>query len=155
MQSIHMRLLGALTAIMLISGGTAVQADDTAEAEVVCDVKKGERVFRKCMTCHVLEPGKKKTGPSLWGIFGRVSGTEEGFNYSKAMKEAEITWTEETISAYIENPRKYIPRNKMAFPGVRKEQERVDLMCFLKENTMDPDAPAPDGDGADDAPAEG
>ncbi|GAK32644.1 hypothetical protein JCM17846_19140 [Iodidimonas nitroreducens] len=99
------------------------------------DVEKGEKLFARCQVCHVLEPEGRKIGPSLYGVFGRTSGTVEGFAYSKAMQDAGIVWSEDTISAYLENPRTYIPGNRMAFPGLRKEEDRADLIAYLKSAT--------------------
>ena len=97
------------------------------------DAKKGEKVFKKCKACHTLEAGEHKVGPSLAGIFGRKSGTAEGFDYSKAMQEAGITWSEETLDAYLADPKEYVKGNKMAFPGLKKESQRADLIAYLKE----------------------
>ncbi len=99
------------------------------------DPAKGEKVFKKCKACHSLEAGKKKIGPSLNGIFGKPAGTTEGFKFSKAMKESGITWDEETIAAYLENPKKYIKGNRMAFPGLKKEADRANIIAYLKEAT--------------------
>ena len=99
------------------------------------DPAKGEKVFKKCKACHSLEAGKKKIGPSLNGIFGKAAGTTEGFKFSKAMKESGITWDEETIAAYLENPKKYIKGNRMAFPGLKKEADRANIIAYLKEAT--------------------
>lgn len=107
----------------------------TSAPAISADAANGEKVFRKCATCHTLEEGKRKIGPSLYGIFGRTSGTLEGFRYSKAMKDAGIVWTEETIDAYIANPRGYVKGNRMAFVGLKKPEERADVIAYLKSAT--------------------
>ena len=100
------------------------------------DADKGKKVFNKCKACHSLEAGKNKIGPSLHGIFGRKSGSEAGYKYSSAMKNSGITWSEDTLKEYLENPKKMVPGNKMAFVGLRKEKDREDLIAYLKEASM-------------------
>ena len=117
----------ALAAATALISGTAFADGDAA---------KGKRVFNKCKACHSLEAGKNKIGPSLHGIFGRKSGSEAGYKYSSAMKNSGITWSEDTLKEYLENPKKMVPGNKMAFVGLRKEKDREDLIAYLKEASM-------------------
>jgi cytochrome c len=100
------------------------------------DLAKGEKLFKRCKTCHSLEEGKKKVGPSLFGLFGRTAGSVEGYKYSKAMKESGIVWDEETLDAYLTKPKDLVPKTKMAFPGLKKEQDRIDIIAYLKEATQ-------------------
>jgi len=99
------------------------------------DPAAGEKVFNKCRACHVLDEDKNRVGPYLHGIFGRPAGTAEGFTYSPAMKDSGIVWDEETISEYVADPRAYIPGNRMAFPGLKKQEDVTNLMAYLKEAT--------------------
>ena len=104
---------------------------------IAADARDGEKVFRKCKACHTVEEGgKHKAGPNLYGVFGLTSGTAEGFaKYSDALKDAAIVWDEETMDAFIADPKGYVPKNKMVFRGVRKEKDRQDLIAYLKEAT--------------------
>lgn len=80
--------------------------------------------------------GATKQGPNLWGLFGRKSGSVEGFTYTAANKNSGITWSDQTLFDYLFNPKKYIPGTKMVFAGMKKPQDRADLIQFLKENTQ-------------------
>ncbi len=103
------------------------------------DAAKGEVIFKKCQICHEVGPSAKvKVGPILNDVIGRQAGTLPGFAYSPAMKEAGekgTTWTDENISKYLENPRDFVPKNKMAFVGLKKEDERADVLAYLKKFT--------------------
>tara|TARA_R110000787_G_scaffold146216_5_gene259972 strand:+ start:3041 stop:3412 length:372 start_codon:yes stop_codon:yes gene_type:complete len=107
----------------------------TSQASAGGEAAQGKKVFNKCKACHSLAAGKKKIGPSLHGVFGRTSGTAAGFNYSKAMKKAAVVWTPETLSQYLANPKKYVPGNRMPFPGLKKESDRENLMAYLQQAT--------------------
>jgi nitrite reductase (NO-forming) len=95
------------------------------------DPAAGKLVFRKCQVCHSLEPGKNVLGPSLAGIMGRKSGAEQNYAYSPAMKDANLTWDAKTLDAYLEDPQKFVPGNKMPFPGLKTAQDRADVVAFL------------------------
>jgi cytochrome c len=99
------------------------------------DVEAGEKVFNKCKACHVPDEAQNRVGPHLVGIFGREAGSVEGFKYSDAMKESGVTWSEETIAEYIADPRGYIKGNRMAFVGLKDDEEIADLIAYLKEAT--------------------
>ena len=127
-----MRLLQLLILPLAIAG-TSVTMTGLALAG---DAAKGEKIYRKCKACHALEPGKNKIGPTMHGVFGRTAGAVEGFKYSKAMKASGIVWDETTIAAYLADPKGYIPKNRMAFAGLKKEKDRDDLIAYLKEATQ-------------------
>ncbi|GER07494.1 cytochrome c [Iodidimonas muriae] len=97
------------------------------------DADIGAKIFRRCQACHTVNEGQHRVGPSLYDVVGRKAGSAEGFTrYSDAMTSSGITWTEDTLSAYLENPRQYIPGNKMAFPGLRKEEDRDNVIAFIE-----------------------
>lgn len=122
----HWRALAGLA--LLIAAMTPAAAQDADD---------GEQVFRKCRACHQIGDGARNTvGPQLNDIVGRPAGSVEGYNYSKANREAGaegLVWTEEKLMEYLENPRQFMPRNKMAFAGLRDEQDRKDVIAFLKK----------------------
>jgi cytochrome c len=99
------------------------------------DPAAGEKVFNKCKACHRIGPDAKNlVGPMLTGIVGREIASAEGFTYSDAMleKKAEgFVWSEETLAEYLENPKGYIPGNKMVFPGLKKPEDRANVIAYL------------------------
>lgn len=107
----------------------------TSNAAFSADLKKGAKVFKKCRACHVVDKEKNKVGPHLVGLFGRKSGTVEKFKYSKAMKEAGIEWSADTLSEYLKKPKKFVPGTKMVFAGLKKEAQITDLIAYLQEAT--------------------
>jgi cytochrome c len=119
--------LGILMALAVLGAAGAVQAQG--------DAAKGERAFNKCKACHNLAEEKNRIGPHLVGIIGRPSASVEDFNYSDAMRQAELVWDDETLAQYLADPRGFIPGNKMAFAGLRNEQEIADLLAYLHEET--------------------
>jgi len=101
------------------------------------DSEKGAKVFRKCVSCHMVgDDAKNRVGPQLNGIIGREIASIEGYRYSKGMNayaEAQNVWTETNMDAYLANPRKTVKGTRMAFAGLRKETDRHDVIAYLKE----------------------
>lgn len=93
----------------------------------------GQKIFKRtCATCHTIEPGKNRVGPSLHGVVGRMSGGVEGFKYSKAMADAHLTWNQETLNKYLTNPKAEVPGTKMIFAGLKKEEDRQSVIAYLE-----------------------
>ncbi|MDI4665705.1 c-type cytochrome [Xanthobacter autotrophicus] len=105
------------------------------------DVAKGETSFKKCMACHAVGPdAKAKVGPPLNGIVGAKWAHFDGYAYSADIKDgaaAGKVWDEATLDAYIANPKALAPKGKMAFAGIKNEDERKDLIAFLAQFNAD------------------
>lgn len=100
------------------------------------DAKKGKKVFKKCRSCHSLEAGKNGIGPSLNGIIGKAAGTAEGYdNYSTALVESGITWSEEELRKFVTSPTEKIPGTKMSFGGLKREKDKDNLLAYLISNS--------------------
>lgn len=108
----------------------------TSMASASGDAMAGEDVYKRCAACHSLTPGQHGLGPSLAGMFGRKAGAAEGYNYSPAMKNSDVVWSEETLDAHLKDVKGFIPGNKMGtlFPnGVQDADERAAVIAYLKE----------------------
>lgn len=101
-------------------------------AGMTTDAKAGERVFALCRSCHVLDEGVNRVGPSLYNIVGRKSGSVAGFNYSDANKNSGVAWTTDVLFEYLEDPKGFMPGTKMAFPGIKNPQDRANLIAYLE-----------------------
>jgi cytochrome c len=117
-------MVAAVSAVMLSAGPARAQ-----------DAEAGKKVFNQCRACHVADQPTNRVGPNLVGLFGRKAGSVEGFNYSDAMKNAGLTWDDESLSKYLKDPKGAIPGNKMAYAGVRKDDDLKNLLAYLKEAT--------------------
>lgn len=100
------------------------------------DADRGERVFRRCMACHTIAEGAgHRLGPNLWGLFGRTAGTREGYNYSRALQDADLEWTPEVLNEWLQSPRGFLPGNKMSFAGVPRAEDRYSVIAYLEQAT--------------------
>lgn len=88
--------------------------------------------FAQCKVCHAVEPGKNGVGPSLAGVFGAQAGHEPKFNYSPALRNSGKVWDDANLHAYLENPRTFIPGNRMSYAGLRDEAKRQEVIDYLK-----------------------
>ncbi|MEO9904284.1 cytochrome c family protein [Nisaea sp.] len=117
----------ALTAVLLaLTIGPALAEGDAA---------KGKKVFRKCKACHVVDKEKNRVGPHLVGIIGRSAGSVEKFKYSKALKAkaAEgLVWDEANIAEFLKAPKKYLKGTKMAFVGLKKQNDIDNVIAYIK-----------------------
>lgn len=111
-----------------------------AEVFASANAANGPAVFRQCATCHTINKGGANgAGPNLFGIIGRGHASTPGFNYSAAMRaKASEPWTLEAMYAFITNPRRAVPGTTMSFAGIRSEQQRADLMAYLREQSDSP-----------------
>ena len=129
----------ALATAPIAIGSTAASADpaDTTISSQG-DAEKGKRLFNRCKACHNLTAtARRRIGPNLDSLFGREAGSREGFKYSKALMDADFTWTEKNLDDWLAQPRSFLPGDKMAFAGLRKEQDRKDLMAYLRVATVE------------------
>ncbi len=104
-------------------------------ASFTTDVAAGEKVFALCRSCHVLDEGVNRVGPSLHKVVGRASGSVAGFAYSDANKNSGVTWTTDVLFKYLEDPKAFMPGTKMAFPGIKDAQDRANLVAYLESQS--------------------
>lgn len=121
-------VLGALFTATLITGHALAQ-----------DAAAGEKVFNKCKACHYADQDKNKIGPSLHGVIGRIAGTHEDYKYSSAMIDAGksgVVWDEATLTKYLHNPKAMVEGTKMAFPGLKSDEDIANVIAYLKQQSQ-------------------
>lgn len=126
--------------LLMIAGAAMIAF--TAQASAEGDAAAGEKVFRKCKACHVVGEGaKNRVGPVLNGVVGRAWGQVDGYKYSANLLELADAdgrvWDEETLDAYLTKPKDVIPKGKMAFAGLRKDEDRANVIAYLAQFSAD------------------
>ncbi|SDJ05508.1 c-type cytochrome [Aliiruegeria lutimaris] len=116
---------------LVMAMGVAAASPVLAEG----DAAAGEKVFKKCKACHAVgEDAKNKVGPVLNGVVGAAAGQKEDFKYSSnllELAEGGLTWDEETLAAYLTKPKDVIPKGKMSFAGLKKEEDIANVIAYL------------------------
>jgi cytochrome c len=139
------------------AAGGAEEAKGTPIATLLAsaDAAAGETVFKKCASCHTSEKGgPNKVGPGLWDIVNRPIAAHEGFSYSAGMttfsEGHKIVWDFDHLNYFLEAPKKHVPGTAMGFAGLKKEDERANLIAYLRTLSDNPAAlPTPSSEGAD------
>src|SRR6266702_131691 len=126
-------LIGTLTGALIAVPANAETANSN----------RGQRVFGACAACHSLEPARNMTGPSLAARWNRKAATLASFHrYSPALKSSGIVWNDKTLDEWLKDPQHLVPGNTMTFQGIGKDQQRADLLAFLKQSTQLGHAPS-------------
>jgi cytochrome c len=114
---------GVVAAALAASTANAAPGDPT----------HGMQIYQRCQLCHSIE--HDLVGPRHLGLFGRKAGSVAGYPYSTAMKSSGITWSEDTLNQFLSGPQAFVPGTRMTFTGLPNEQDRADVIAYLKEAT--------------------
>ncbi|UEM24758.1 cytochrome c family protein (plasmid) [Skermanella mucosa] len=121
---------------ILAAGVANLIALGTGPAWAEGDAAAGEKGFNACKACHTIEKGSpNRIGPNLHSVVGRKAGSVEGFQYSAAVKNSQITWDEVNLDTFLADPKGKIAGNKMAFAGVKNEKQRRDIIAYLQKQS--------------------
>lgn len=125
--------VGVMTGLRTVAAVAATLIYAVGVVHAGGDPKHGEKVFEECRACHAIERGVDAVGPDLHGVFGRRAGTLDDFHYSPALKRSGITWTVEALDAYIADPLKVVPANRMPYSGIPDARDRADLIVYTQQ----------------------
>ncbi len=103
------------------------------------NVSEGEKVFKRCISCHsISKGGKNKIGPALWGVIGRQAGILTDYKYSKSLIAYGKKWSFQEIDGFLTKPKKWVPGTKMAFAGLKNEKDRASVILFMNSKSNSP-----------------
>ena len=125
-----------------ISNSTAEKIEEKVDISALLalgDISHGEKVFKKCSACHLINKGgENKIGPGLYGIIGRKVASKQDYKYSKALVEYKKNWSFEELNGFLIKPQKWIKGTKMAYAGLRKEKDRASVILYLNKYSDNP-----------------
>ena len=125
MTGLAMRGACLIWAMALLAAAGSARADG--------DAARGEKRFEECGACHKLAAGENEIGPSLHGVFDRKAGELPDFRFSPALKRSGITWTAQTLDAFLADPQQVVPANRMPYAGMLDAGARADLIAYLQK----------------------
>ena len=124
------------------STATTISAESSIDISAflaVGDIATGEKVFKKCKSCHsIKQDGGNKIGPALWNVMFRKVGAIADYKYSKALTSYGKEWSWEEMNGFLIKPSKWIPNNKMGFAGIKSEKDRASVILYLNQNSDSP-----------------
>ena len=119
----------------LLSGNLSAGGEEKEDS--ACDVERGKKIYQKCAVCHTLDStGNHLAGPNLYQLIGRPVGKVDGFKFSRKLRKSEDTWTADHLDSFLESPLEFYPGIRMAFAGLRKAEDRADIICYLANDSI-------------------
>lgn len=113
-------------------GAPVEEGPSFEEVFAMADAGAGEGQWRACSACHALEEGANGVGPSLFGVVGRDVASVDGYSYSGSLIAVNDVWTPEELNAFLESPRNYAPGTAMGYNGMRRIEDRANLIAYLQ-----------------------